>query len=398
MACPYLVSSLSFNSFNKLQTNHYFNNDMQQNGLCQYICPKIRGLCSSLSNNSVSCNTKNTDLVLDDDIHALLQILPLDLQDRLYNDGKLAQLVEVILDLGRPPQACYFGDSGRQNLRDTEVSPKELEYAQNAIGEFGLDNRAGIAATLHRISAIRSRSGEVIGLTCRVGRAVRGQIDMVRDLLDYGESILFLGRPGIGKTTVVREIARVLSEELRKRVVIVDTSNEIGGCGDIPHPAIGAARLLQVAEPSMQHQVMVEAVENHMPEVIIVDEIGTEDEVHACRTISERGVMLVGTAHGQQIENVMKNPTLCHLIGGLANVTLSDEEARRRKSKKTNLERKGPATFPFLIEMRERHSWVVHRTERSVDVLLRQKKPLVEVRTRDEHFRVQIERWKTLDD
>ncbi|RVW20144.1 Uncharacterized protein ycf45 [Vitis vinifera] len=222
--------------------------------------------------------------------------------------------VKVILDLGRLPEARYLGDCGGKYLRDTQVSMEELEYAQNAVGEFGGDNRAGIEGTLHRISAIRSRNGVIVGLTCRVGRAVSGHVDMIRDLLPFGESILFVGRPGVGKTTVMREIARVLSDELNRRVVIVDTSNEIGGDGDIPHAAIGGARRMQVPEPSMQHRIMIEAVENHMPEVIIVDEIGTEAEALACRSIAERGIMLIGTAHGERLENIIKNPTLSDLV------------------------------------------------------------------------------------
>ncbi|XP_021593534.1 uncharacterized protein ycf45 isoform X2 [Manihot esculenta] len=305
--------------------------------------------------------------------------------------------MKVILDLGRLPEARYLGEFGGQYLRSTEVSMEELEYAQNAIGEFGDDNRAGIEGTLHRISAIRSRKGVIVGLTCRVGRAVGGHVDMVHDLLHYGKSILFVGRPGVGKTTVMREIARVLSDEFGKRVVIVDTSNEIGGDGNIPHSAVGAARRMQVPEPPLQHKVMIEAVENHMPEVIIVDEIGTEAEALACRSIAERGIMLIGTAHGERLENIIKNPTLCNLIGGIETVTLGDEEARARRSKKSILERKGPPTFCFLIEMRERHYWVAHRTEKSVDTLLRGENPLVEVRKRDNQLRVVIERWKTYD-
>ncbi|KAA8544533.1 hypothetical protein F0562_022545 [Nyssa sinensis] len=342
-------------------------------------------------------SSETPHMFVEDDIHALLQILPGDLHDSLQCESKKAQLLEVILDLGRLPVARYQDGSDGQYLRNTEVSMKELEYAQNAVGEFGGDNRAGIKGTLHRISAIRSRKGVVVGLTCRVGRAVIGHIDMVQDLLDFGESILFVGRPGVGKTTVMREIARVLSEELQKRVVIVDTSNEIGGGGDIPHPAIGSARRMQVPEPSMQGRIMIEAVENHMPEVIIVDEIGTEAEVHACRSIAERGVMLIGTAHGERLENIIKNPTLSDLIGGVETVTLGDQEARTRNCKKSILERKAPPTFPFLIEMRERHYWITHRTERSVDSLLHGKKPLVEVRRRDNQFKVVIERWQTED-
>ncbi|KAL8217732.1 hypothetical protein R6Q57_021105 [Mikania cordata] len=330
-------------------------------------------------------------------IHELLKILPHDLRDNLMMESKRDQLLEVILDLGRLPEARYLGDSGRRYLRDTEVSMEELEYAENAIGEIGGDNRAGITGTLHRISAVRNRKGVVVGLTCRVGRAIKGHIDMVRDLLQFGESILFIGRPGVGKTTVMREISRVLSDDLQKRVVVVDTSNEIGGGGDIPHPAIGSTRRMQVSKPFMQHKVMIEAVENHMPEVIIIDEISTWDEVNACKSIAERGVMLIGSAHGDRLENIIKNPVLSQLAGGVETVTLGDQEARKRNSRKSIGQRSGPPTFPFMIEMRDRHYWVVHKTERSVDALLREEKPRVEVRKRDEQMKVIIEKWKVAD-
>ncbi|MDP5123706.1 MAG: AAA family ATPase, partial [Cyanobium sp. MAG_04] len=226
--------------------------------------------------------------------------------------------------------------------------------------------------TLHRISAIRNRTGTIVGLTCRVGRAVFGTVAMVRDLLDAGESLLLMGRPGVGKTTVLREIARVLADDLGKRVVVIDTSNEIAGDGDIPHPAIGGARRMQVARPELQHQVMIEAVENHMPEVIVIDEIGTELEAQAARTIAERGVMLVATAHGNAIENLIKNPTLSDLVGGIQAVTLGDEEARRRRTQKTVLERAAEPTFAMAVEMHSRHRWHVHRdVARTVDMLLR---------------------------
>ncbi|XP_058194471.1 uncharacterized protein ycf45 isoform X2 [Rhododendron vialii] len=362
-------------------------------GLLQMPPPCRR--CGGLLMNKLRASSSEN--ASDYDMNALFQILPRDLHDNLLNKSRHAQLLEVIMDLGQLPEACYLGESSRQYLRDTEVSMKELEYAQNAVGEFGKDNRAGIEGTLHRISAIRNREGKVVGLTCRVGRAIRGHIDMVQDLLQYGKSILFVGRPGVGKTTVMREIARVLSEEIQKRVVIVDTSNEIGGGGDVPHPAIGGARRLHVSEPLMQHRVMIEAVENHMPEVIIVDEIGTEADVNACRSIAERGVMLVGTAHGERLKNIVENPTLCDLIGGVETVILGDQKARTRKCRKTILERKAPPTFPFCVEMRKRHYWVTHRTDRSVDLLLQGKKPLVEVRRRDKQFKVVIERWKMED-
>jgi stage III sporulation protein SpoIIIAA len=249
------------------------------------------------------------------------------------------------------------------------------------LGKFGSDNRAGIERTLHRISAIRNRRGEVVGLTCRVGRAVFGTVAMVRDLLDSGESLLLMGRPGVGKTTALREIARVLADDLGKRVVVIDTSNEIAGDGDIPHPAIGRARRMQVARPELQHQVMIEAVENHMPEVIVIDEIGTELEARAARTIAERGVTLVATAHGNALSNLIKNPTLCDLIGGIESVTLGDDEARRRRSQKTVLERAAEPTFSMAVEMHSRSRWAVYReVGRAVDALLRGQVPSPEQR------------------
>ncbi|XP_023773267.1 uncharacterized protein ycf45 [Lactuca sativa] len=338
----------------------------------------------------VKCSTSDNA----NDIHELLKILPHDLRDNLVMESKKDQLLEVILDLGRLPQACFLGDSGRRYIRDTEISMEELEFAENAIGEIGGDNRGGISGTLHRISAVRSRKGVVVGLTCRVGRAVKGIVDIVRDLLEFGESILFIGRPGVGKTTVMREISRVLSDELHKRVVVVDTSNEIGGGGDIAHPAIGSARRMQVCKASMQHKVMIEAVENHMPQVIIVDEISTRAEVIACQSIAKRGVMLIGSAHGDRLENIIKNPVLSRLAGGIQSVTLGDQEAQQTDGRKTVSQRAGPPTFPFMIEIRDRHCWVIHKTERSVDALLRGKKPRVEIRKRDKEMKVIIEKCK----
>jgi stage III sporulation protein SpoIIIAA len=295
------------------------------------------------------------------------------------------------MDLGRRPEARF--PLAVEYLSETPISTEQLNDCIQRVGEFGGDNRAGIAQTLHRISAIRNRTGKIIGLTCRVGRAVKGTIGMIHDLVETGQSILMLGRPGVGKTTALREIARVLADELNKRVVIIDTSNEIAGDGDIPHPAIGRARRMQVARPELQHQVMIEAVENHMPEVIVIDEIGTELEAMAARTIAERGVQLVGTAHGNEIENLIKNPTLSDLVGGIQSVTLGDEEARRRRSQKTVLERKAPPTFEIAVEMLERQRWVVHESVAgTVDTLLRGHKPSSQVRTVNENGSVTITR------
>ena len=315
-----------------------------------------------------------------DDLPQLLAILPGYIREELEDHPKRNQLIEVILDLGRQPEA-RFSDAV-EYLSETPVSKADLQHCIDRVGHFGGDNRAGLEKTLHRISAMRNRSGDIIGLTCRVGRAVFGTIGLIRDLVETGKSILMLGRPGVGKTTALREIARVLADDLMKRVVIIDTSNEIAGDGDIPHPAIGRARRMQVARPEEQHQVMIEAVENHMPEVIVIDEIGTELEALAARTIAERGVQLVGTAHGNRLENLIKNPTLSDLVGGIQSVTLGDDEARRRGSQKSVLERKAPPTFDIAVEMLERQRWVVHEeVSNTVDFLLRGRVPGQQVRS-----------------
>ncbi|MEM9264099.1 MAG: R3H domain-containing nucleic acid-binding protein [Cyanobacteria bacterium P01_F01_bin.13] len=324
-----------------------------------------------------------------DDLDQLLNILPTALRQPLSEHPQRHRLIEVILDLGRRPEARFPGQA--DYLSEQVISSEDLNHCIERVGTFGGDNRAGIEKTLHRISAMRNRGGTIIGLTCRVGRAVFGTVEMIRDLVEAGRSILLLGRPGVGKTTALREIARVLADDLNKRVVIIDTSNEIAGDGDIPHPAIGRARRMQVARPEQQHQVMIEAVENHTPEVIIIDEIGTELEALAARTIAERGVQLVGTAHGNQLENLIKNPTLADLIGGIQTVTLGDDEARRRGSQKSVLERKAPPTFDMAIEMLERQRWVVHEDVAvTIDHLLRGRIPETQVRTIGETGKVVI--------
>jgi stage III sporulation protein SpoIIIAA len=326
-----------------------------------------------------------------DDLSKLLEILPQPIRQIIEAHPNQSGLIEVVLDLGRYPEARFFDSA--EYLSDVPITKEDLQYCVDRVGLFSGDNRAGIERTLHRISAMRNRAGEIVGLTCRVGRAIFGTINMIRDLVETGQSILMLGRPGVGKTTALREIARVLADDLNKRVVIIDTSNEIAGDGDIPHPAIGRARRMQVSKPELQHQVMIEAVENHMPEVIVIDEIGTELEAMAARTIAERGVQLVGTAHGNQLENLIKNPTLSDLIGGIQAVTLGDEEARRRSSQKTVLERKAPPTFTIAVEMQERHRWVVHDSVADmVDNLLRGRQPTPQVRTVNEEGVVTIKK------
>ena len=334
--------------------------------------------CAALARRLKRADPMGTQRVTDD-LDRLLELLPDAVQEQLRAEEARQQLLEVVLDLGRLPEARYPGRA--LALGSTPLSREDLAAVVARIGQFGGDNRAGIERTLHRISAIRNRQGEVVGLTCRVGRAVFGTVAMVRDLLDGGQSLLLMGRPGVGKTTALREIARVLADELERRVVVIDTSNEIAGDGDIPHPAIGRARRMQVARPELQHQTMIEAVENHMPEVIVIDEIGTELEAQAARTIAERGVVLVATAHGNALANLIKNPTLSDLVGGIQAVTLGDEEARRRRSQKTVLERAADPTFPVAVEMHSRHRWAVHTdVAATVDQLLRGLQPRVQER------------------
>jgi len=288
-----------------------------------------------------------------------------------------------VLDLGRDPEARFT--DGDAILDAVQVSRPDLEYVAERVGDFGDDNRAGIERTLHRISRICNRAGVIVGLTCRVGRAVTGTVDIIKDIVVHGRSILLLGAPGIGKTTMLRECARILADECSKRVVIVDTSNEIAGDGDIPHPGIGRARRMQVGTPALQHAVMIEAVENHMPQVIVIDEIGTELEAAAARTIAERGVQLIGTAHGTNLDNLLVNPTLNDLLGGIQSVTLSDEEARRRGTQKSVLERKAPPTFDVLVEIQERHRVVVHMPlDETVDEALRGRLKPPQLRVRGE--------------
>ena len=318
-----------------------------------------------------------------DDLDALLSSLPPEIVDAVHALPDRESLIEVVMDLGRRPEARF--PDAEVTLLEREITDADIAFVVEHIGSFGDDNRAGIERTLHRISAIRNRNGKIVGLTCRIGRAVYGTIEIINDFVETGKSILIMGRPGIGKTTMLREAARVLADDLGKRVVVVDTSNEIAGDGDIPHPAIGKARRMQVRTPSMQHEVMIEAVENHMPQVIVIDEIGTELEAAAARTIAERGVQLIGTAHGNNLDNLMLNPTLSDLIGGIQSVTLGDEEARRRRTQKSVLERKAPPTFDVIVEIVDRERVTVHSdVAETIDAMLRGDPVAPELRWRDE--------------
>jgi stage III sporulation protein SpoIIIAA len=332
--------------------------------------------------------TREMEQHITDDLPSLLAVLPPEIADAVEEIGRLSDLLEVILDLGRVPTARYT--DGEYTLLSREVVQEDLDLTVMQVGEFDADNRAGIERTLHRISGIRNRRGEIVGLTCRVGRAVYGTIDIIKDIIQSGRSILFLGKPGVGKTTMLREAARVLADT--KRVVIVDTSNEIGGDGDVSHPAVGKARRMQVPTPSLQHEVMIEAVENHNPEVIVIDEIGRELEALAARTIAERGVQLIGTAHGITLDNLLLNPTLSDLVGGIESVTLSDEEARRRGTQKTVLERRAPPTFEVLIEIQERNLLNIHQdVALAVDSLLRGHPLATETRRREADGKITVE-------
>ena len=332
-------------------------------------------------------------MVKDEDLDKLLENLPFFIKEPIAIHPDKEKIIEIILDLGRRPEVRF--PAGPQFLSQKTVSWQDLEYTTKRISKFNNENRAGIERTLHRISCIRNRQYLITGLTCRIGRAVFGTITLARDLLESNESILILGKPGVGKTTIIREIARVLSDEMGKRVVIIDTSNEIGGNSDIPHPAIGRARRMQVSETNLQHQVMIEAVENHMPEVIIIDEIGTELEALAARTIAEKGVQLVGTTHGNCLENLIKNPPLADLIGGIQFVTLSDEEAKRRGTQKSILERKSYPAFQIAIEINQYNNWVIHENvEESIDLLLRGNFSSLQVRQFMDNKKVKI-RYET---
>jgi len=335
-------------------------------------------------------------MTVNDDLEKLIENLPFFLQENLNQHDCKDQLIEIVLDLGRRPEARFV--TGPEYLSQKIISWQDIDFTTKRISKFSNENRAGIERTLHRISCIRNRQFLITGLTCRVGRAIFGTISVVRDLLESEQSILILGKPGVGKTTIIREIARVLADEMGKRVIIIDTSNEIAGDSDIPHSGIGRARRMQVSKTELQHQIMIEAVENHMPQVIIIDEIGTELEVLAARTIAEKGVQLVGTTHGNCLENLIKNPPLADLIGGIQYVTLSDDEAKRRGTQKSILERKAYPAFEIVIEINQQNSWTIHENvKNSVDLFLRENFSIGQIRqfSVNEKIKIKCQRFQT---
>lgn len=384
--CPVALSRRAA----KEQLNRFMANQLFSSPLSANAVAAEPGLIEPTAAVEAMANAPLTALQqrVTDNLSQLLEALPPAIRSYFDRETRTDDLLEIVLDLGRLPEARY--QERAVELSEFPITNEDIDYVVGRVGSFGKDNRAGIERTLHRISAIRNRQGKVIGLTCRIGRAVYGTIDIIQDVVESGKSILMLGRPGRGKTTKLREVARILSDELRKRVVIVDTSNEIAGDGDIPHPAIGRARRMQVEVPEAQHHVMIEAVENHMPEVIVIDEIGTEQEAFAARTIAERGVQLIGTAHGNSLENLIMNPTLSDLVGGIQAVTLSDDEAKRRGTQKTVLERKAPPTFDVVIEIMDMDKLALHLdVERTVDRMLRGQTARPEIRIRNEQGEIE---------
>uniref|UniRef100_A0A5B7ARP5 AAA+ ATPase domain-containing protein n=1 Tax=Davidia involucrata TaxID=16924 RepID=A0A5B7ARP5_DAVIN len=371
-----LVFQFQFQPKTPFHSHHFSPHPSHHHNSAKKISGRKRIFLGSFFSNSLVCISPEDDS--DVELGRLLALLPEEMRRRISEHLELHQLIEVVMDLGRKPLARF--PSGDFVLSDYPITMDDLEHATSLVGDFAIDNRAGISRTLHRISAIRNRKGVIIGLTCRVGRAVSGSANLLRDLVKDGASLLLIGPPGVGKTTIIRDIARMLANDYKKRVMIVDTSNEIGGDGDIPHAGIGNARRMQVPSSDMQHKVLIEAVENHMPQVIVIDEIGTKLEAMAASTIAQRGIQLVATAHGVTIENLIMNPSLEMLVGGIQSVTLGDEEATRRGVQKTVLERKGPSTFSCGVEIISKTELRVHRSlEATVDAVLSGRSPSYEI-------------------
>jgi len=253
-------------------------------------------------------------MIICEDLISLIIVFPDFVQIPLKTYRTNSKLMEIIFDIVKYPEARFT--SGVVILAPRIICKQDMYFVLKKITTFNVKNRAGINKTLHGISCLKNREDQIIGLTCRVGRSIIGFTNKIRDILLHDKSILILGKPGSVKTKIIREIARIFSNELQKQVAIVDTSNEIVGDNDVPHVVVGRARRLQVKKFNLQHQVLIEVVENHMPEVLIIDEISTETETLSARTIAERGVQLIATAHGNSLVNLVKNLVLVNLIGG----------------------------------------------------------------------------------
>lgn len=322
----------------------------------------------------------------------LLALLPPEFQ--LDNHVNRADLMEVVLDIGRRPFAWVNGERhflGTHN-DGLVVSRQHLDDIVRPL-HFGADNRAGINGSLHRISAVRNRDDDIVGLTLRVGRYIAGNSIMIADILAGmpHASILICGEPGSGKTSIIRDAARFLAE--RNSLLIIDTSCEIGGSGDVPHHCIGLSRRMQVKSVKDQAQVMVECVQNHTPAVMVIDEIGRKAEVQAALTCKERGVRIIASAHGN-MPGLVRNQALCDLVGGIEAVTVGDttarQEAKRRRKKmasKIQAQRRGPPIFDVIIEVKRGvlHEWhIVSKSADAVDSILRDGTYNAQVRTRQD--------------
>jgi hypothetical protein len=328
-------------------------------------------------------------MAIKNNLEKMLSIFPDRIKSTLLKHPEKLKLIEITIDLGKIPQARFF--SHYEYVSSTAINNSEISKIINSLTKFNNDNRTGINKTLHRISCIKNKDGIIVGLTCRIGRNISGGITIIRDLLETKKSILLLGQPGSGKTTIIREIANILSSENDKRVIVIDNANEIGGGNDITHNGIGYSRRMQVETNKVPEKTMIEAVENHTPEVIIIDEIGTQREAETTQTIAERGVQLIATAHGYFLLNLLKNPTLSQLVGGLEYVTLGDEEAKKRNSKKTIIERKGLSTFEIIIELKANNFCVIYEnSELAIDRILKGRNPRFQVRNYSNKKKIKI--------